>query len=98
MRGGPSKLAVVDVSERVEQLSGQMERRMAGVRKGMEALHNRLQAIECAPPPPDDMYTCSGRHVACTWQACGRHVACIHLAGARSRLLARCLWRRRRRH
>ena len=37
-----------DGGERLEALSAQVERRMKGVKAGMEALHGRLQAVEVA--------------------------------------------------
>ena len=48
VRGGPSKLTVVEHGEKIDRLSSQVERRMAGVRKGMEALNGRLAAVETA--------------------------------------------------
>ena len=48
VRGGPSKLTVVEHGEKIDRLSAQVERRMAGVRKGMEALNGRLAAVETA--------------------------------------------------
>ena len=45
VRGGPSKLAVFEAEQKVAQLSATLERRMTGVKKGMEALHGRLQAV-----------------------------------------------------
>ncbi|KOO52848.1 hypothetical protein Ctob_011896 [Chrysochromulina tobinii] len=48
VRAGPSKLALEQTSQKVDSLSAQVERRLAGVKKGMGALHERLTAVELA--------------------------------------------------
>jgi uncharacterized protein involved in exopolysaccharide biosynthesis len=48
VRAGPSKLALEQTNQKVDSLSAQVERRLAGVKKGMGALHERLTAVELA--------------------------------------------------
>ena len=46
--GGPSHLKVAEMEQQLAALTKTVERRMAGVRKGMEALNGRLGAVETA--------------------------------------------------
>ena len=48
MAGGPSHLKVAEMEQQLAALTKTVERRMAGVRKGMEALNGRLGAVETA--------------------------------------------------